>query len=177
MSENKSKRQESSEAIPPFSTKRPRFNRVEVRDAGERGLGVFATAPIKARHAVGRVLGDLKPQGYTSHYCVEYGDGALEPYPPYRFLNHSCEPNCEFVEWTISNEAESADGSEKVTLELWVHALRDIARGEELVVDYGWDWRSAIPCKCGSPHCRGWICREEDLDLCRERFKNETDEQ
>lgn len=176
MSENNSQSGEKSEAIPPFSTKRVRFDRVEVRDAGERGLGVFATAPIKARRSVGRVFGDVKPKGYVSPYCVEFGDGALEPYPPYRFLNHSCDPNCEFVEWTISDQASTAEGDESVVLELWVHALRDIASGEELTIDYGWDWRSAIPCKCGSPRCRGWVCREDELDLCRERFRSESAE-
>ncbi len=161
-----------SEAIPPFSLRRPRFDRVRVEETEKCGLGVFADAPIKAGHAVGQVHGELKPADFRSHYCVEFADGALEPAPPYRFLNHCCVPNCEFVEWEIEDESETPDAAEnpKPIFELWVHAIRDIAKGEELTIDYGWDWRSAIPCRCGSPDCRGWICKVEELETClRER--------
>src|SRR5689334_21816367 len=38
-----------------------------------------------------------------------------------RFINHSCDPNCEVV---------------IVRSRVYVHALRDIAEGEELLYDY-----------------------------------------
>ncbi|MBP5622349.1 MAG: SET domain-containing protein-lysine N-methyltransferase, partial [Thermoguttaceae bacterium] len=86
---------------------------------------------------------------------------------PYRFLNHSCAPNCQFIEWQIDDDSTST-GSPVPIVELWVHALRDIEPNEELTIDYGWDWQSAIPCKCGAPNCRGWICKEEDLVKCKD---------
>lgn len=155
----------SIEEIPPFSSRRRRFDLVRVAPAPRRGLGVFAVSPVKAGRAVGRVRGELKPADFRSHYCVDFAGAVLEPVSPYRFLNHSCDPNCEFVEWEI-DENDAGGGVGKV-FELWVHALRDVQSGEELTVDYGWDWRSAIPCQCGSPNCRGWICKLDELATCR----------
>lgn len=166
-----------SRAIPPFSGKRERHDRVEVRDAGARGRGLFATAPLKARRAVGRVYGEIMPPDFRSDYCVEFGDAVLEPAAPYRFMNHSCDPNCEFVEWSIEDESDlDENGAPRVTLELWVHAIRDLDVGEELLIDYGWDWQAAIPCLCGAPNCRGWICKPEDLERCKERYAREAQE-
>ncbi|MCF0234775.1 MAG: SET domain-containing protein-lysine N-methyltransferase, partial [Thermoguttaceae bacterium] len=127
--------------------KRPPLPQVRVVATADRGLGVFTDSPIRAGRAVGRVLGKIHPAGYSSEYCVEFRDGALEPDEPFRRLNHSCAPNCEFIEWTTS-----ADGAEES--ELWLHALRDVAAGEELTIDYGWDADAAIPCRCGAPNCR-----------------------
>lgn len=151
--------------IPPFVFKRTRFDRVKVAATPHCGMGVFALASIKGGYAVGRVLGEIKPKAFRSVYCVEFGDGVLEPYPPYRFLNHSCAPNCQFIEWQIDDDSTSSESCGAL-VELWVHALRDIEPNEELTIDYGWDWQSAIPCKCGAPNCRGWICKEEDLAKC-----------
>ncbi|MGI6401412.1 MAG: SET domain-containing protein [Thermoguttaceae bacterium] len=172
--ENRLTQAQRVEATPPFSFRRsrsrPRFDKVRVAETGRYGLGVFAEEPIRMGRAVGRVHGELKPTDYRSHYCMDFEGGVLEPDAPYRFLNHCCEPNCQLIEWEI--EGEDASDSEaprsRKFFELWVHALRDIEKGEELTIDYGWDWKSAIPCKCGSPHCRGWICRLDELDLCRE---------
>lgn len=63
---------------------------------------------------------------------------------PARLINHSCEPNCEAIQ--TGNR-------------IWIHALRDIAAGEELSYDYGFDlkiWRDH-PCLCGSSKCVGYI--------------------
>ena len=61
-----------------------------------------------------------------------------------RLINHSCEPNCE---------------SEKVRGRIWITARRDIAKGEELTFDYGFDvenWKEH-PCLCGTKRCVGYI--------------------
>ncbi len=67
-----------------------------------------------------------------------------------RWINHSCEPNCE--------AQENADGT-RVT----IVALRDIAAGEELFYDYGLvidddvtdQMKLDYRCLCGSASCRG----------------------
>jgi SET domain-containing protein len=66
-----------------------------------------------------------------------------------RYINHSCNPNCEAV-----NE----DGH------IWIMALRDIKKGEELCYNYGYDVDNfeEHPCKCGSIFCVGYIVSEED---------------
>lgn len=67
-----------------------------------------------------------------------------------RLINHSCDPNCEVYVF-----------EERV----YVYAMRDITRGEELTFDYqlsralkGTPQRganAAYRCRCGSPKCRG----------------------
>ena len=69
-----------------------------------------------------------------------------------RFINHSCDPNCEAVE----------EGDR-----IFVEALRDIERGEELVYDYAYEregrmrpeWKRLYACRCGSKKCRGMILK------------------
>jgi len=67
-----------------------------------------------------------------------------------RWINHSCEPNCE---------AQENSSGKKV----FIIALRDIAAGEELFYDYGLildgritkTLRRQYQCLCGAPDCRG----------------------
>jgi SET domain-containing protein len=74
-------------------------------------------------------------------------DGDFE-YNDARLINHSCNPNCE------------VDGK---GLKLWIFALRDIKKGEELSYDYGFgydkDYKQFV-CKCGAKNCVGYIVRE-----------------
>lgn len=67
-----------------------------------------------------------------------------------RFVNHSCAPNCIALAFNRR---------------VYVYALRDIARGEELTMDYrmrapldaAWSASEAAryACRCGAPECRG----------------------
>ena len=65
-----------------------------------------------------------------------------------RLINHSCDPNCEVL----------GEG-----LKVWVYAMKNINKGDELSYDYGFsfdeDFRQ-FPCKCGSKNCIGYIVRE-----------------
>ena len=66
-----------------------------------------------------------------------------------RLINHSCDPNCEVF---------------GTGLKVWVYAIRDIKKGEELSYDYGFGFDKDFkdfPCKCGSKKCVGYIVREE----------------
>ena len=66
-----------------------------------------------------------------------------------RLINHSCDPNCE------------VDG---IGFKLWIYAIRDIKKGEELSYDYGFsydeDYKN-FPCRCQSKNCVGYIVRSE----------------
>ena len=66
-----------------------------------------------------------------------------------RHINHSCAPNCE---------------SQMIRGRIWIVALRDIARGEELSYDYGYNLQNFLdhPCKCGAPECVGYIVAEAE---------------
>ena len=74
-------------------------------------------------------------------------DGNAE-WNPARLINHSCEPNCE---------------AEVIRGRIWILALRDIAEGEELSFDYGFEletWQEH-PCRCGTEKCAGFIVARE----------------
>ena len=65
-----------------------------------------------------------------------------------RLINHSCNPNCEVY---------------GTGLKVWVYAIRDIKKGEELTYDYGFGFDENykdFPCKCRSKKCVGYIVRE-----------------
>jgi len=66
-----------------------------------------------------------------------------------RLINHSCNPNCEV----------SGTG-----LKIWVFAIRDIKKNEELTYDYGFGFDEGykdFPCRCKSKNCVGYIVRSE----------------
>ena len=66
-----------------------------------------------------------------------------------RLINHSCDPNCE------------VDG---VGLKLWIYAVKDIKKNEELTYDYGFsfdkDYKD-FPCRCGAKKCVGFIVNSQ----------------
>lgn len=115
------------------------------------GRGVFARRRFRPQQVIGVIRGQvLTDPCYASNYCMDLGDGrSLEPAAPFRFLNHSCEPNCELFSWE-TNEPAPLD-------RLWLQALRPIEPGEELTIDYAWPAAYTIPCGCGTGGCRGWI--------------------
>ena len=74
-------------------------------------------------------------------------DGHVE-YNTAKYINHSCDPNCEV---------------EIIRGHIWVIALRDIKKGEEIFYNYGYDMDTYHdhPCLCKSTRCPGYIIAEE----------------
>jgi hypothetical protein len=124
------------------------------------GKGLFARRRLKADMVIGEIEGEIFPDyPKDPSYCMELPSGKLlEPAPPLRFLNHSCDPNCELFYWEAETAAEQED-------RLFLQTLRDIEPGEELLIDYGWPADAAIPCRCGADCCRGWIVDPEQRHL------------
>ena len=137
-----------------------------VRDARARcshqsWLGVFAERWFAASEIIGEIEGEVVDDlDYGSRYCMDLGDTrCLEPAPPFRFMNHCCEPNCTF-NW---HDIEERDGR-PARCRVFVTANYRIARGAELTIDYRWPAHMAIPCRCGAETCRQWVVAESDLD-------------
>ena len=63
------------------------------------GRGVFATKPFRKNQSIGQMRGSVvNSDAYDPDYAVDFGElGVLEPWAPFRYLNHSCEPNAELV--------------------------------------------------------------------------------
>ncbi len=76
-----------------------------------------------------------------------------------RLINHSCNPNCE------------VDGT---GYKIWVTAIKDIKKNEELTYDYGFSYDKdykQFPCKCRSKNCCGFIVRQESRWRINKKFK------
>ncbi|SDQ71201.1 SET domain-containing protein [Paraburkholderia tuberum] len=138
--------------------------RIAVRRSGVHGKGVFALEPIAAgerlieykgeritwKEALRRHPHNPAEPNHTFYFALDDGkviDGKVNGNSA-RWINHSCAPNCE---------AEEIDGH------VYVHALRDIAEGEEVFYDYGLvidarqtkKLKKEYECRCGARKCRG----------------------
>lgn len=136
----------------------------EIRDSPIEGFGAFATRRIRRGARIIEYLGerisiaeaDTRYQGGAARhphvllFTVDEQtviDGGVKGNEA-RFLNHSCEPNCESV----------TRGKR-----IWIYALRDIQPGEELTYDYNLTGdpgdfgaqADEYPCHCGASSCRG----------------------
>lgn len=65
-----------------------------------------------------------------------------------RFINHSCEPNCEMIKMTVAGKPRMA----------LFAGENGIMTGEELTYDYNFNpysVKNVQQCRCGVPSCRG----------------------
>jgi uncharacterized protein len=143
---------------------------IVVRRSSIQGRGVYAARDIGEGERIIEYTGarmsheqaeelcpddEAPPKHHTFLFAVDDGlviDGGQGGNGA-RFINHSCEPNCEVV---IARRR------------VYIHSLRDIAEGEELTYDYWYttdesytldDLRRIYPCRCGSEKCLGTLAR------------------
>jgi hypothetical protein len=144
---------------------RPPF---EIHSSSIEGVGAFATRRIRrgarvieylgeritAAEADSRYAGGVARYAHVLLFTVDDRnviDGGVHGNAA-RFINHSCEPNCEAV----------TRGKR-----IWIFALRDVQPGEELTYDYNLTGEDGslesqaaeYPCSCGSSKCRGTLFR------------------
>jgi uncharacterized protein len=158
------------ESIPAF----------EIRQSGVHGLGAFALRSIKKGERLVEYLGDRVTHAeadrrYEDHdendnhtflfivdkrTVIDAGVGGNDA----RFINHSCNPNCESV---IEKRR------------VFIEAIRDIEPGEELGYDYQIGRERGDPpnvdeiyaCRCGSSNCRGTMLWPPKRPQRRKRVK------
>jgi SET domain-containing protein len=140
--------------------------RIQVRRSGVHGKGVFALQDIAEGETlieyVGEVISwdeaqdrhphDPEDPNHTFYFHVNEDRviDALFGGNSSRWINHSCDPNCEADE---DNDR------------IFIKAIRNIAAGEELNYDYGLiidepytkKLKAEYPCWCGSANCRGTL--------------------
>uniref|UniRef100_A0A3Q1FI14 Nuclear receptor binding SET domain protein 2 n=1 Tax=Acanthochromis polyacanthus TaxID=80966 RepID=A0A3Q1FI14_9TELE len=65
-----------------------------------------------------------------------------------RFMNHSCQPNCETQKWTVNGDTR-----------VGLFAVCDIPSGTELTFNYNLDClgNEKTVCRCGAPNCSGFL--------------------
>ena len=138
----------------------------EIRSSSIQGRGAFATRRIRKGTRLIEYVGER-----ISHAEADrrYDDDTMRRHHTFlftlnnrtvldaavdgneaRFINHSCDPNCEAV----------IDGSH-----IYIESIKTIQPGAELVYDYQYERapdadesdEARYPCRCGSPKCRGTI--------------------
>jgi uncharacterized protein len=132
------------------------------------GKGVFAAQDFHRGDLI------LETAGVVLHHQTEHSmqigwDVHLEPDPPIRFINHSCDPNAGVK----TNKHGFPD----------IVALGDIKRGEEIFFDYAMtefqhyhrdnvQMEFNLECRCGSPNCRGKLGYYSELpDELKEQYR------
>ena len=126
---------------------------VDVRPSAIDGHGVFAAEPIPANAKIGEIRGEAvsvrearrRAKGRERIMIVELSEtraiDATHSTDPLRFTNHSCRPN-------------AAMRIRQGRVEFY--AMRDIAPGEEITVNYGETHHEGrLACRCGAPGCVG----------------------
>ena len=138
----------------------------EIRRSPIQGLGAFATRSIAAGTRLIEYAGErLTPSAADDRY-PEHDDARHHTFlfaidddvvidasvdgNDARFINHSCDPNCDAV----------IDDSR-----IWIETIRDVSMGDELAYDYAYVLeerhtpmaKRRYPCTCGAPTCRGTI--------------------
>ena len=145
--------------------------KIEARQSDIHGNGVFAIAPIEKGERVVEYKGKRRTHdevdaddtgdvdsGHTFLFTLndEYVIDANHKGNKARWINHSCDPNCESE---IEEDAKDRRRKDKV----FIHALRTIKPGEELTYDYGITLdephtarlKKIWACRCGSKKCTG----------------------
>ncbi|XP_063215904.1 uncharacterized protein LOC134527289 isoform X2 [Bacillus rossius redtenbacheri] len=131
----------------------------------DKGWGVRTKYPIKMGEFILEYVGEVVSEKEfkdrmasryvhdTHHYCLNLDGGLVidghRMGGDGRFVNHSCEPNCEMQKWSVNGLFRMA-----------LFALRNIEPNEELSYDYNFSLFNPAegqPCKCGSNKCRGVI--------------------
>jgi SET domain-containing protein len=136
----------------------------EIRPSPMHGLGAFAVRPIPAGTRLIEYAGErLTPDEADARYPDQPGvphhtclfaidddiviDAAVNGNDA-RFINHSCDPNCDAI---VEDDR------------IWIETIRDVEQGEELAYDYAFVLKERhtpaakrrFPCRCGSARCRG----------------------
>ena len=128
---------------------------VRVQPSPIDGQGAFAAVAIPARRKIGEVRGESisvaearrRARGRQRIMIVELSErraiDASQSPDPLRFTNHSCRPNA--VLRIRQGRVE-------------FYAMRDIALGAEITVDYGETHHEGrLRCRCGAPGCVGTL--------------------
>ena len=145
----------------------------KIKKSRVHGTGIFATEDIKANTKIIEYIGEkvtrsegdrrseirikkyLNSKTTGSVYIFELNsrydiDGSFG-YNKARYINHSCDPNCEV---------------DIVRGRIWISSIKDIKKGQELNYDYGYEFDkddfTDHKCRCGSKNCIGYIISSDD---------------
>jgi len=129
-----------------------KYPHLEVRGSDIHHRGVFAARLIKKGERIieytGRKLTTAQAERSDSDYLFQLNSRTfIDGKNTARYINHSCDENA-----IIKIERGH----------IWIDALRDIKKGEEIVYSYSYDLEESkdYPCACGTKKCVGYILDE-----------------
>lgn len=155
----------------PNASAIPMPKKIQARKSSIHGNGVFALAAIKKGEQVIEYKGKRRTHadvdaddtgdvesGHTflftlnDAYVIDANHGGNDA----RWINHSCDPNCEAL-------IVEADGDDRSADKVVIEAIRDIKPTEELTYNYGITLaerhtprlKKIWGCRCGSNKCTG----------------------
>ena len=145
--------------------------KIQARKSSSHGNGVFALAPIKKGEQIIEYKGMRRTHdevdaddsgdvesGHTFLFTLNevYVIDANYKGNSARWMNHSCEPNCQAL-------IHETDGDDPADDKVFIEAIRNIKPGEELTYNYGITLaerhtprlKKIWECRCGSKKCTG----------------------
>nr|POE96254.1 histone-lysine n-methyltransferase ashh1 [Quercus suber] len=130
-----------------------------------RGWGLLADKDIKAGQFIIEYCGEViswkeakrrshayETQGLKDAFIISLNGSesidATKKGSLARFINHSCQPNCETRKWNVLGE-----------IRVGIFAKEDISKGTELGYDYNFEWYGGakVRCLCGAVSCSGFL--------------------
>jgi SET domain-containing protein len=143
------------------------MKRIRVGPSRIAGKGLFAAIDLKQGMRIIQYLGEkislqeserrlAEDNVYIFELNAHYAIDGKSPKNLARYINHSCDPNCE-----VENTGRT----------IWIVAARNIQEGEELSYDYGYEVKNyeANPCNCGAKNCCGYILARQYWGLIKRR--------
>ncbi|XP_043925240.1 histone-lysine N-methyltransferase, H3 lysine-36 specific isoform X2 [Protopterus annectens] len=145
-------------------TKR-QYPEVEIFRTEDRGWGLRTKVDIKKGEFVNEYVGEMideeecrarikyaQDHDISNFYMLTLDkDRVIDAGPKgnhARFMNHSCQPNCETQKWTVNGDTR-----------IGLFSLCEISAGTELTFNYNLEClgNGRTVCQCGSPNCSGFL--------------------
>jgi len=137
--------------------------KIKKSDIDKKGRGLYATQDIKEGTRIidyiGKIISKKQTEEsqkfdnakaiYLFNLNKRYDMDGDFSWNTARLINHSCSNNCDY----------NGTG-----LKLWVTAIKDIKKNEEITADYGFGYDENYKqfiCKCRSKNCCRYIVRAE----------------
>ncbi|XP_047320244.1 histone-lysine N-methyltransferase ASHH1-like [Impatiens glandulifera] len=141
------------------------YSKTKLFQTEDRGWGLLADENIKSGQLIIEYCGEIissdeaklrsesyEAKGLKDAYIISLNANfyidATKKGSLGRFINHSCEPNCETRKWTVLGEVR-----------VGIFSKEDISIGTELAYDYNFEWYGGenVRCLCGATHCSKFL--------------------